>query len=136
MSAAPYTIDDSYDEAAPGPPAPRQPLSPEYVTLKIERALLGAVLTVGLLPKSPPKPEDFLTEAHRTAWEAILAVAARGDAPEILPVAWELDKTGRLERAGGATYLGGHLDSTDCSDLAVYGRMVKEAALLRRMKRV
>lgn len=105
-------------------------------TVRIERALLGAVLTVGLLPKVMPRPEEFVLEAHRVTWAAVLAVASRGDGPEILPVTWELDKTGLLERAGGAGYLAAHLDSTDCYDLAVYARMVREAANLRKMNRL
>lgn len=106
------------------------------VTERVERALLGGVLTVGLLPKSPPRPEDFVREAHRVAWTAILALAARGEEPEILPVVWELDKTGQLERAGGSAYLASHLDSTDCSNLAQYGQMVKEAARSRKVKQM
>lgn len=143
MSAKPYPIDDSYDDVAPAPAPPpaivRAVLEQDRAmetTHRLERALLGAVLTVGLLPKQPPRPEDFAREEHRITWAAVLAVAARGDAPEVLPVTWELDKTGLLERAGGAGYLASHLDSTDCSDLAAYGRLVKEAALLRKMNRL
>jgi replicative DNA helicase len=148
--SSPYPIDDSYDDVAP-PPAPRPSVVPpplvlpagiveqtrtQETTYRLERALLGAVLTVGLLPKQPPRPEDFASEAHRVTWAAVLSVAARGDAPEILPVTWELDKAGQLERAGGQGYLAAHLDSTDCSDLAQYGRLVKEAAQLRKMNRL
>ena len=103
---------------------------------RLERALLGAVLTVGLLPKVPPAPEDFASEAHRLTWRAVLQVAARGEAPEILPVQWELAKTGLIERAGGYAYIASHLDSTDCSDLAQYGRMVREAAQIRKFKKL
>lgn len=106
------------------------------VSDRIERALLGAVLTVGLIPKEPPRPEDFAAEAHRLTWQAVLSIASRGEAPDLLPVTWELQKTGLLERAGGAAYLAVHLDSTDCSDLARYGRMVKEAAQMRKLKRM
>lgn len=142
MSAKPYPIDDSYDDVAPAP-VPDKVVAAILeqnctidTTSRIERALLGAVLTVGLLPKQPPRPEDFAREAHRVTWAAVLAVAARGDAPEILPVTWELDKSGQLERAGGAAYLAAHLDSTDCSDLAQYARLVKQAAHLRKMNRL
>jgi replicative DNA helicase len=120
-------------------PIPRWALEQERLsatTQKIERALLGAVMTVGLIPKEPLRADDFVGDAHRTTWTAILAIAARGDGPEIIPVTWELDKTGQLERAGGAAYLASHLDSTDCYDLAVYARMVREAALLRKMNRL
>lgn len=139
--SAPYPIDDSYDDVAPAPrpsivPPPLTDPADGSITNRLERALLGAVLTVGLLPKQPPRPEDFSREEHRLTWAAVLAVAARGDAPEVLPVTWELDKAGQLERAGGAGYLASHLDSTDCSDLAAYGRLVKEAALLRKMNRL
>lgn len=148
MRAKPYPIDDSYDDVVPRP-EPRPSVVPPLLrlppddparlaetTARIESALLGAVLTVGLLPKQPPRPEDFSRFEYQTTWAAVLAVASRGDAPEILPVTWELDKAGQLERAGGAAYLAAHLDSTDCSDLAAYARMVKEASLLRKMNRL
>lgn len=109
---------------------------PFAVTDRVERALLGAVLTVGVLPKTPPRPEDFVRQAHRVAWTAILALAERGEEPEIIPVLWDLDKTGQLERAGGIAYVTSHLDSTDCSNLSQYARMVKEAAQMRKLKRM
>jgi len=102
-------------------------------TRKVESALLGAAMTVGLLPKDPPRAEDFSAEAHRMTWEAILAVAARGEEPSLTLVDFELSRRGTLERAGGPALLASHLDSTDCSDLAVYGRIVKNAALARKM---
>ena len=105
-------------------------------TRKVERALLGAVLTTGLIPKAPPRPEDFSTEAHRVTWEAIRAVAARGDEPSLTLVDYELSRAGNLERAGGQAFLASHLDSTDCSDLGVYARIVKEAARMRQLKRL
>jgi replicative DNA helicase len=130
-------LEQMAERAVRADPTPTTPEERLYTTtMKLERALLGAVLTVGLLPKQPPRPEDFALEAHRVTWLAVLAVAARGDAPEILPVTYELDKTRQLERAGGAVYVAGHLDSTDCSDLAQYGRLVKEASLIRKMNRL
>jgi replicative DNA helicase len=102
----------------------------------VERALLGAVLTLGAIPKSPPRPEDFSSEAHRVTWAAILSIASRGDEPSLTLLDYELSRAGRLERAGGPVYLASHLDSTDCSDLDVYARIVKEAARMRQLKKL
>ena len=108
----------------------------QKTTIDLERALLGAVMVVGLLPKTPPTPEEFSVDSHRATWIAILGVAARDEPPTLLPVSWELAKTGQFERAGGPAYLASHLDLPDCSALAAYVRMVKEAAQLRRLERL
>jgi replicative DNA helicase len=107
-------------------------------TRKVESALLGAAMTVGQMPKEPPRPEDFSSEAHRFTWAAIQAIAAdpKYDYPCLTLVSYELAKAGNLERAGGPAFLAAHLDSTDCSDLDVYARIVKEAARMRRLGRL
>jgi replicative DNA helicase len=112
-------------------------------TRKVESALIGAALTVGQMPKEPPRPEDFSSEAHRVTWAAVLAIAARGETPDLSLLQYELAKTGELGRAGGQLGLAGgpavlaaHLDSTDCSDLDVYARIVKEAARMRQLTRL
>jgi replicative DNA helicase len=105
-------------------------------TRRVERALLGAAMTVGQKPKDQPRPEDFSSEAHRFTWGAIQAIWARGEEPSLTMVDYELAKAGNLERAGGAAFLAAHLDNTDCSDLDVYARIVKEAARMRRRARL
>lgn len=108
----------------------------QKATDRVERALLGAVLLAGHVPKVPPRPEDFAAEAHRVTWGAVLAVVARGEEPELTRVAYELAAGGALERAGGDAYLAGHLDNTDCSDIQTYARLVREAARMRRLGRL
>jgi replicative DNA helicase len=108
----------------------------QKTTIDLERALLGAVMVVGLLPKTPPTPEEFSVDSHRATWIAILGVSARNEPPTLLPVSWELAKTGQFEKAGGPVYLASHLDLPDCSALAAYARMVKEAARMRKVKQM
>jgi len=105
-------------------------------TRKVESALLGAAMTVGQMPKEPPRPEDFSSEAHRFTWAAIQALWARGEEPSLTLVDYELSKAGNLDRAGGPGFLAAHLDSTDCSDIDLYGRLVREAADMRRLRRL
>ena len=101
----------------------------------IERALLGSVMTVGLIPKLPPRPEDFVSYPNGLIWRAVLSVAARGDSPNMILVAHELDSTEMMERAGGAAYVSMMLDSCDCSEIATYARLVREEALIRKSEK-
>jgi replicative DNA helicase len=108
----------------------------QRATERVERALLGAVMTARVVPPNTPAVDDFLTEAHRVIWRAIMARVAQGQEPDLTSVMYELAKTdGATGRASGDAYVASCLDSTDCSSLTDYARMVKEAAQLRKLKR-
>ena len=76
-----------------------------------------AVISAGLLDASALKrcrdilePKHFYAEAHRLIWEAMLAIADRGVAVDVVTVCKEL-RPKRIKLAGGAAYLGQIVDS-------------------------
>lgn len=103
---------------------------------RLEKALLGAVMTVQLLPRAPLTPEMFQSDAHQIAWAAILAVSKRGDGPDLVLVLHELSRTGLLGRAGGPAYVSACLDSTSCDQLGAYARLVQAAHTRRIVNRI
>src|SRR5664280_1437229 len=78
-----------------------------------ERSLLGAILIDGSLLSRVMEflvPEDFASDAHRLVYEACLALADRREGVDLVMVQSELEKTGRLERAGGPAVLSALVD--------------------------
>ncbi len=102
-----------------------------------ERSLLGALLIDGgLLTRVMEHviPEDFSSEPHRLVYESCLALSDRKEAVDLVTVQAELERNGRLERAGGAAYLSGLLDNVpDVESVESYARLVREAALRRQL---
>ena len=102
-----------------------------------ERSLLGSLLIDGgLLTRVMEHviPEDFSSEAHRLVYESCLALSDRKDAVDLVTVQAELERNGRLERAGGSAYLAGLLDNVpDVESIETYARLVREAALRRQL---
>jgi replicative DNA helicase len=106
-------------------------------TERAERALLGAVMIDGRVPTSIQTPTvgDFCLNEHQTIWKAILSIAARGAAPDLVLVYDELAVTGMTERAGGDVYLASLVDGVPCVDsVPEYARIVKERARMRRFE--
>ncbi|HEX2798306.1 MAG TPA: replicative DNA helicase [Thermoanaerobaculia bacterium] len=100
-----------------------------------ERSLLGAILIDGSLLSRVMEflvPEDFASEAHRLVYEACLALADRREGVDLVTVQSELEKTGRLERAGGAAVLSSLVDRVpDVENVESYARLVRESSLRR-----
>ena len=100
-----------------------------------ERSLLGAILIDGSLLSRVMEflvPEDFASEAHRLVYEACLALADRREGVDLVMVQSELEKTGRLERAGGPAVLSALVDRVpDVENIESYARLVREASLRR-----
>ena len=100
-----------------------------------ERSLLGAVLIDGALLSRVMEflaPDDFAAEPHRVIYEAALALADRREGIDLVMVQSELEKTGRLERAGGPAYLSSLVDVVpDVENVEGYARLVREASLRR-----
>lgn len=97
-----------------------------------ERSLLGALLIDGALlsrARAIVSPEDFAAETHRVIFGAALALADRGEGVDLVTVRAELEKTGQLERAGGAASLSALVDRVpDVENVESYARPVREAA--------
>ena len=100
-----------------------------------ERSLLGALLIDGGLLSRVMEflvPDDFATEPHRLVYEAFLTLADRNEARDLITVQSELEKRGKLERAGGASYLAGLVDRVpDVENVEAYARLIRESSLRR-----
>jgi replicative DNA helicase len=105
--------------------------------LEAEESVLGAVLLAGrLLPESEPRltEEDFYRPAHRTVWRTITAMAGEGQAIDAVTVAERLRRSGELADIGGAPFLHTLISAVPTAANAThYARIVKEAAVLRRL---
>lgn len=102
-----------------------------------ERSLLGAILIDGSLIARVVEfvtPEDFASEAHRLVFSSSLALSERRDGVDLVTVQHELERTGQLERAGGAAYLASLIDLVpDVENVASYARLIREAAMRRQL---
>jgi replicative DNA helicase len=100
-----------------------------------ERGLLGSVLVDGGLLSRVMEflvPEDFSTEVHRLVYRACLDLNGRSEGIDLITVRHELERQGKLERAGGAAYLSGLVDLVpDVENIESYARLIREAALRR-----
>jgi replicative DNA helicase len=100
-----------------------------------ERSVLGSILIDGGLLTRVSEflvPEDFSSEAHRLVYAACLALADRHEGRDLVMVQSELEKAGKLERAGGAAYLASLVDRVpDVENIESYARLVREASLRR-----
>ncbi len=74
--------------------------------LDAERGVLGSVLTDPVVMAEAlevlPSPESFYDRRHRLIYGAMVRVYERGEAPDVVNVAAELERAGDLEEAGGS----------------------------------
>jgi replicative DNA helicase len=78
--------------------------------------------------------EDFYRPAHRTVFDAILEMYARGDAVDAVTVAEHLRRGGVLADIGGAPFLFTLVSGVPtAANAGYYARIVKEAGTLRRL---
>lgn len=84
------------------------------------------------------RPDDFAVESHRLIFGAMLALADRGQRPELPALAMELQARGELERAGGPAEVGKlvtHWHGLPAG-AAYHAGLVKNASILRRLEEV
>ena len=101
-----------------------------------ERGLLGAVIIDGALLSRLDglRPDDFGSEAYGLIFTAIRALAGRGEGVDLVTVQSELEKTGRLEHAGGSAFLSALVDRVpDVENVESYARIVRDASRRRRL---
>ncbi|HUM03579.1 MAG TPA: replicative DNA helicase [Thermoanaerobaculia bacterium] len=116
---------------------PVMPREPEALPAQpdAERSLLGALLIDGGLLSRVMEflvPDDFAAEPHRLVYEAFLTLADRSEARDLITVQSELEKRGKLEQAGGASYLAGLVDRVpDVENVEAYARLIRESSLRR-----
>ncbi|MBN1485825.1 MAG: replicative DNA helicase [Chloroflexia bacterium] len=102
-----------------------------------ERSVLGAILIHrdAIISVAPwLHPEDFYREAHAWIYEAQLNCYQRREPPDLVTVAAELERQGRLEAVGNIAYLSSLVDAVPTAvHIEYYGRIVERTAVLRRL---
>ncbi|MEA2498073.1 MAG: replicative helicase, partial [Actinomycetota bacterium] len=120
--------------------APIQQIRPSRIpphNLDAEQSVLGAMMAskeaiANVLEVL--QADDFYQPAHVEIYEAIMAIFARGEAPDAVTVADELTRRDTLEAIGGKPAILGLLDAyPTASSAARYARIVEEHARLRRL---
>ncbi len=105
--------------------------------IEAERSVLGAIMThrdAIISVAAWLKPEDFYREVHAWIYEAQLECYGRREPPDLVTVAAELERRGRLEQAGGAVYLSALVDAAPTPvHVEYYGHIVERCAVLRRL---
>jgi len=80
------------------------------------------------------RPDDFYRDAHKTLYQAILTFSARHEPADFVTLCDELERTGRLAGAGGASAIASLMNAVPTSANAVYyARIVAQKALYRRL---
>lgn len=81
-----------------------------------------------------PGPEAFFLDAHRWAWVACCALDDAGATADVVTVAGELRRAGRLEQCGGAAFLADLCDATpSVINVEAHARIVLDLWRQRRM---
>ncbi|MBX7187804.1 MAG: AAA family ATPase [Vicinamibacteria bacterium] len=107
-------------------------------SIEAERALLGAVLvTPALLPAVSLSAGDFGEPRLRAVFAAVATLDADQTGVDLVTVKNELQRTGKMEAAGGVGYVAGLLDGIPTvtpETLARWEKVVRDGAKLRRVK--
>lgn len=78
--------------------------------------------------------EDFYRPDHRLIFESIGLLAAEGKPCDVVTVSEQLERSGRLEDAGGLAYVGQLArDTPTAANVRAYAAIVRERSLLRRL---
>ncbi len=79
-------------------------------------------------------PDDFYRSAHQKIFEAIIALAHKGEPVDLVTLADQLRNKNQLEEIGGAAYLARIVDTAPVpSNARNYAAIVRDKAALRRM---
>jgi len=102
-----------------------------------EEFILGAVLLensamdeiIDVLP-----PQDFYSERNRMLYEEMLILRDKGIPIDYITLAESLDRKGKLDKAGGAAYIGQLTDRVPTTaDIGYYASIVKDKAIIRSL---
>jgi hypothetical protein len=108
--------------------------------IEAEQAALGAVLldNDALLEFGAiAHPYDFYRPSHRYILEAMQHVNGRGDTIDLLTLRDELERMGKLEDAGGASYLAALVDQVPtAANIEAHARIIHRTALARHLLNV
>jgi len=108
---------------------------------ELERAALGSLLedaeAVSVAIQQRIRKDDFYSRANQQVYEVILSLDAKGLRPDIQTVVQELKHLGKLDEAGGASYVSGLTTVIPSSaNIDYYAQMVKNYSLKRALLRV
>src|SRR6478736_10006776 len=105
--------------------------------LEAERSVLGAILLHNdafNLAAEVIDSRDFFRDAHRRIFDAIVKLAERGDAVDLVTLKEELSRGGDLDEVGGPAYIAALVDGVPRStNVEHYARIIKEKATLRSL---
>ncbi len=105
--------------------------------LEAEQAVLGSMLIERTAVERAAeilKPDDFYREPHRYIFEAVLALAERDEAVDLITVIEELRRRNRFENVGQDTYLYQLMEApSTAANVEYYAKLVEEKAILRRL---
>jgi replicative DNA helicase len=118
------------------PPRPSiDKLAPQAV--EAEQSVLGSILIDAdaiLRVADFLKPGDFYRSQHGDIYEAMLALHGQREPIDLVTLADELERRGRLEPSGGAGYLADLMNAVPTAvHVEHYGRIVERKAVLRNI---
>jgi len=107
----------------------------------LEQAALGSLLAdhdaVTASIQLHLHPTDFYSKANMRIFEAILSLDSKGHRPDIQTVVQELKQKGKLDEAGGASYVSSLTTVIPSSaNIEFYAQMVKDYSLKRELLKV
>ena len=113
---------------------------PLPANLQAERTLLGAAIlnpNAALELLSLAREADFSLRENRLIFRSIQSLLARGCGVDLLTVTDNLQKSGELDKAGGAAYLASLIDGVPTSlvNLKYYATIIRDNAKLRDLIR-
>jgi replicative DNA helicase len=105
---------------------------------ELEQATLGSLLSDNEAVTSAIqlhlRPDDFYTRSNQRIYEAVMSLDAKGLRADIQTVVQELKQMGKLDEAGGASYVSGLTNVIPSSaNIDYYAQMVKNYSLKRAL---
>lgn len=128
MAGLHATSSQTFDRVAPRVPPQN---------LDAERAVLGCVLidnhAINAVQENLDS-EDFYHEGHRIIFDAMVALSDKSEPTDFLTVHNHLEKSGKIELAGGSSYLSSLTDAIpSAANVESYAKIVKEKSMTRRL---
>jgi replicative DNA helicase len=108
-------------------------------SVEAEQAVLGGLLLDAAAWENVADAvtqEDFYRPDHRVIFEAIAALAGEAKPCDVVTVSQQLERTSKLEAAGGLAYLSSIArDTPSAANVRAYADIVRERSLLRQLIR-
>ena len=106
-------------------------------SVEAEQSVLGAVLldnTAWEKIGDVVREDDFYRHDHRLIWQQLSRLLERNQPADVLTMQDALRSTGKLEEAGGLTYLNALATGTpSAANVRRYAEIVRDRAILRRL---